>query len=298
MEDLDLSRNCLSDFAQAILIDEVEISHSLKRLNLCRNRLTDQVADDLLTKLWKFPALEDLDLSFNGLSKLEFPNFLSQPRIHRLKDLRLFHPYFCCLDPGEEYSIWLLQLLQKTPNQLKIGSFWGCKFVETQHLLDTRQVYVHNAEDVPLSLWSHAIAQANSLFQCEDSRQADAVFYLLQSSAISSTIGNHQYRRMETKTYSDSKSVIDTESENATFNEKKSEEAIKKSSSIQALSTLDEATVEPSSEFMTCSLGESEMTDDQSRPPQHPLLERRKRRSLLGLFRRLKRNSEETATTR
>eukprot|EP00339_Tiarina_fusa_P001067 CAMPEP_0117026196 /NCGR_PEP_ID=MMETSP0472-20121206/19282_1 /TAXON_ID=693140 ORGANISM="Tiarina fusus, Strain LIS" /NCGR_SAMPLE_ID=MMETSP0472 /ASSEMBLY_ACC=CAM_ASM_000603 /LENGTH=529 /DNA_ID=CAMNT_0004733135 /DNA_START=550 /DNA_END=2140 /DNA_ORIENTATION=+ len=295
LKEINLSRNRLSDFCEAILSNPDVLSHSLTTLDLTYNRLTDHAADEFLTHLWKFPNLGDLNLSRNRLHKLDFVNFLREPRTYRLRRLSLFHPHFSLLEPGEavHYHGWpnyragdsfasrLLMLLQRTPHHVKIGSFWACKSVQTQHLLDVRQVSIaDDPTNAPVGLWPHMLAQANELFCNDESRQANAVFYLLHQGAPC-FLESRQPRKPAVENTINT-GVDDEVAEavppsggggngegdrdkrlvNVRHGWKGGEAA---SRSLQEMLNDGRKNQEQSSEFMTCSMQESEFTDQSYR---------------------------------
>jgi hypothetical protein len=55
--------------------------------------------------------------------------------------------------------------------------------LETQHLLDVRQVSVEHEEQAPLSLWPHVLEHANQLLEHDESQQANVVFHILHGPA-------------------------------------------------------------------------------------------------------------------
>jgi hypothetical protein len=280
LTELNLSRNRLSDFCEAILSNPDVLSDSLTTLDLTYNRLTDQGADKFLTHLWKFPNLQDLNLSQNRLHNLDFVNFLREPRTYKLRRISLFHPHFSLLEPGEavfyhgwpnyragdSFSTRLLKLLQCTPNHLKIGSFWACKSVLTQHLLDIRQVSIAcDPTHAPVSLWPNMLAQANQLFCNDDSRQANAVFYLLYQGAPC-FLGSRQ--RIEYSKSEEDEDVVPNDNQRSGSSvdpRKVLNDGGAASQSLEEVLNDRRKNQEASSEFMTCSMQESEMTDQSYR---------------------------------
>ena len=310
--ELNLSRNRLSDFCEAVLSNPNVLSHSLLSLDLTYNRLTDHGADEVLSHLWKFPALQDLDLSRNRLHSLDFPQFFNNATniIHKrnnetegkevegqqqdrmmiqtynLRRLALFHPHFSLLHPGEAVATlgWrnreglsafaprLLWLLQRTPIHMKIGSFWASTNIETQHLLDIRQVSIDDPANVPVGLWPHMLSQANSLFTGDKPRQANAVFFLLHQGApwfSSQSVSIVLPRRGDNRARigGDEAGAAADGVGTTTVTATVAASAPKRNLSLEReilIGDDDPDKEQPSSEFMTCSMPESESTDNYS----------------------------------
>lgn len=285
LETLDLSRNCLTgDFVGALEDANVSLSDSLKCLNLSHNRLTDFDADEFLVNLWKFPRLRELDLSFNRLTKLEFKRFFSNPFVGELGRLALFHTHFALLNSGEDFSDNLLRLLQKTSNHLKIGSFWSCRYVETRHFLDIRQIWIRNPDETPFSLWPLVISRSNQIFERDENRQANAIYWLVKGPACQSFAFAGAQTNERARTSADDEGTdadADAEAMHPGLPRSGSGGSIPTKESLENLvdtmatnnRTIRELidkipTGEASSEFMTCSMDESETTDRSTIEPQ------------------------------
>jgi hypothetical protein len=296
LSELDLSSNCLSDFPEAILSEQVVISQSLQKLNLAHNRLMDHCVDEFLTNLWKFPKLQALNLSQNRLDKLEFRNFLSNPITHRLQRLDLFHLHFSILSEEQtDFHGWLLKLLQETPKHVKIGSFWGCTSLETQQLLDVRQVSVEHEEQAPLSLFPHVMEHANRLFEHDESRQANAVFHIMHgpagvSAAQDWSLHNNTITTLSTApNVSHSEIVNDSQSE---WNSSSNSSPIVKTV-LQRNNNLEDilATAEPSSGCLTAQPSSEFSMNNESVARANV---RRRKRSFLRIFRLRRRGQVQT----
>jgi hypothetical protein len=202
-------------------------SKSLRYFSL-HMRLGTKDADRLLSVLWKCPQqLECLDLRWNEIASLEFPEFYSQPKPCRLRQLNVFANPVTSLSassisrwspvaPGnvEKNQQWLRKLLEACPElyQLHHDPNHGFRSLlggpdarasndvdpEILNLVDlnrTGRVLIGNCT-LPLSIWPIVLARTNRVLSLQEEqgeeargRQANVLFQLLRGTPAIFTNG-------------------------------------------------------------------------------------------------------------